>query len=206
MSYHHRFGTFHETVIVDGTTYSFEDYKGLDKAAREALREEALNRCVEANRRVSAECAEVAAPIRAKFKAKREEFQALPRFQKRYRGRAEDIRRGLDALRWGERLSVEEACKVVKPVDGCTYPAAVHNIFSVWEEKVETPWEKFERMVSHFDWYYSYSDDHSVWSAGNSRHQQIMALVEQLGPEARKIYNQKCPWLNEDGTQKKEAV
>lgn len=206
MSYHHRFGTFHETVTVNGTTFSFEEYKSLPKDVREVLREEAVALCVQANQRRSDEWKKLTAPVDADYREKLAKLHKLPKFQKRYRGRAEDMRYEETLLRGARDRQLRELQENLSPIQGNTYPAAVHNIFSVWEERVETPWEKFERMVSHFDWYYSYSDDHSVWSAGNSRHQQIMALVEQLGPEARKIYNQKCPWLNEDGTQKKEAV
>lgn len=206
MSYYHNFGAFHETIKVDGKVYSFEDFKGLPKASRLALREEAVQRCTDANRRVSAERAEVAAPVRAEFKTKREEFQARPKFQKRFAGRAAQIRRGLEALRWEERRAVEAACKVVEPVDGCNYPAAVHDVFYVWEQKVETEWERFERLVSNHDWYYAYSDDHSVWSAGNAHHSEIRALVAKLGDKAERLYNEKCPWLNEDGSLKKESA
>jgi len=206
MSYYHRFGTFYETVTVDGITYSFEVYKGLDRAAREALREEALERCTLANQRRSMEWRNLSASVDMDFRMKVRKLHKLPKFQKRYRGRAEDMRYEESLLRGARDRKLQELQESLSPIQGNTYPAAVHNIFSVWEEKVETPREKFERMVNHFDWYYSYSDDHSVWSAGNSRHKQIMELVEKLGPEARKFYNQKCPWLNEDGTQKKEAV
>lgn len=206
MSFYHRFGTFHETVTVDGTSFSFEEYKSLPKDLREVLREEAIALCVQANQRQSMEWRNLSTSVDVDFRTKVRELHKLSKFQKRYRGRAEDMRYEESLLRDARDRKLRELQASLSPIQGNTYPSAVHNIFSVWEERVETPWEKFERMVNHFDWYYSYSDDHSVWSAGNSRHKQIMELVEQLGPPARKIYNQKCPWLNEDDTQKKEAI
>lgn len=93
-------------------------------------------------------------------------------------------------------------------VDGNDYPAAVGNVFSVWEEACETPWEHFERLVSHHDWYYAYSDAHNVWAAGEARDREMRGLLESFEGEeqaaAQLLYNQKCPWLNEDGSQIEE--
>ena len=189
--YHHDFGSFHETIKVDGTVYAFEEYAKLPGDARLALREEAVNRCVQANQASTAAWAELIRPIREKYQAKSKALKS--------KGRARRFEEG--ALRAQERREIG-LLRSPGLIDGCTYPAALHDVFYVWEQKVETPWEKFERMVTHFDWYYEYSDDHSVWSSGNYRHNQIRRLIEELGPEAQALYNKCCPWRNDDGSLK----
>lgn len=210
MRFSHPFGQFFDFVRVDGRSYYFDDYEKLPKDARLALRKEAVDRCTAANRAHSETYTKLCKPLREEYEAKRKEFRAKPKFQKRYRGRAQDMRRGEARLRREYQQACREVGKTMSPVDGTTYPAAVHDVFYVWEHKVETTWEKYERMVTHFDWYYSHSDDHSVWAAGESRRKQIAALREQLtgegmADEATALYNKCCPWLNEDGSQKEPS-
>lgn len=135
MRFSHNFGSFHPTVTVDGTTLTFEDFKALPVEARMALRETAVTRCVEANRRE------------------------------------------------------KDWTKIV----GNTYPAAVHDIITVWESKVETDKEKLARYLANFDWYYEYSDDFRVWSAGNARAAEIRALVGKLGAEGLAMFDAAKP-------------
>ena len=147
MSYYYDFGRFHESVTVDGQTYTFEDFRQVSSAKdRAALKESAVGRCVAAN-----------------------------------------VARRQDPNR---------------QVVGNTYPAAVEDVFHVWERRVESPWDRLNRLLSHFDWYYEYSDDHRVWTAGKKRADEVTALVRELGPDAQALFNQKCPWLNDDGTRK----
>lgn len=205
MNFNHRFGSFHENVTVDGKIYTFDEYKTLPKEGRTNLVEEAVARCVEANRRHMGVMDELSKPVNADYQKEVEELRSSPRFQKRYRGRAEDMRYEENLLRAERDRRWRALRDRLQPIDGNSYPAAVQNIFSVWEEKVETPWEKLQRLLTNFDWYYNYSDDFSVWVAGETRHKQIMALVEELGPDAREIYNQTCPWLSSQ-TQKGEDL
>ena len=205
MRFSHPFGQFFDFVRVDGRSYYFDEYEKLPKDGRMALKEEAVKRCSEANQARSEAWKKLTAPINEEYRRKVQAIQSHPRFQKRYRGRAADMRFEENRLRTERDRKIREV--KLAPIDGCDYPAAVHDVFHVWEQKVETLWEKYERMVSHFDWYYSYSDDHSVWSAGESRRKQIDALRKQLesegqGGEAAALYNKHCPWLNEDGSQK----
>lgn len=207
MRFSHQFGKFFDFVRVDGLSYYFDEYEKLPKAERLALRKEAVDRCTAANRAYSEAYKVLCKPLREEYETKLKAFRAKPRFQKRYRGRAQDMRYGEERLRREYQYECQKVQALRAPVDGCTYPAAVHDVFTVWETKVETTWEKYERMVTHFDWYYNYSDDHSVWSAGESRRKQIAALREQLtgegmADEASALYNKCCPWLNEDGSQK----
>jgi len=210
MNYRHRFGSNVDSIRVDGVTYTREDYCKLpSKAEREALRELAEQRCCAANTRHYDALREAQKPLREAFEVARKEFWAQDRFRKRYAGRADHMRLGERAL----RATMHDAMRVLQdnmpPVDGCTYPAAVDDMFLVWEEVVETPFERFERLLSHHDWYYSYSDDHGVWSAGERRSREIRCQLDTLksgnfGEAAQLLYNQKCPWLNDDGSQKNE--
>lgn len=195
MGFHHNFGSFQASVKVDGVVYTFDAYKALSRDARLALQKEAVDRCCKANQAQSEKLSALVKPIREEFSTKR---KALPKVRSR-QGRYD-----LMDLDRAEQLKIDQARKTIAPVDGCDYPAAVHDVFHIWEQKVESPWEKFERLVKHHDWYYNYSDDHRYWSAGNSAAQEIRKLMDQLGPEAVKFYNQACPWLNEDGTLKKD--
>lgn len=200
--YQHNFGSFKENITVDGEVYTFEDYKELPHEERIALREEAVNRCVQANRRRTEAWQKLIAPAQEEYRRQVSELEKLPRYQKRYRGRAADMRYEENRLRSERDRKIRELRGQLESVHGNTYPAAVHDVFFVWEQKVETPWEKFERMVTHHDWYFEYSDDHSVWSAGVARRNTITALMKQLGPDAVALYNKCCPWLNDDGTRK----
>lgn len=195
MGFHHNFGSFHQSVKVDGKVYSFEGYKSLPRDERLAMQKEAVDRCCKANQAQSEKLSALVKPIREKIEAQR---KALPKV----RGRANRVE--MMSLNYAERKQIDEARKLIEAVDGCDYPAAVHDVFAVWEQKVETPWEKFERLVKAHDWYYNYSDDFRFWSAGNAQAQEIRKLMDELGPDAVKLYNQECPWLNEDGTQKVE--
>lgn len=86
------------------------------------------------------------------------------------------------------------------------FPYQMEEVMIGWEALVETPMDRFRRLLAGMDWYSHYSDDHSVWSAGEARMSEVRSLVKRLGPEAEREFNRACPWLNEDGTQKKEAA
>ena len=54
---------------------------------------------------------------------------------------------------------------------------------------------KLRQLLKEHDWYYNYSDDHSVWQRGEARSGEIrlqMTVCEDLGygEEARKMWNQ----------------
>lgn len=60
--------------------------------------------------------------------------------------------------------------------------------------KFKDKWELFEYLLKNHDWNYQYSDDHRVWSSGESSFQQIKALRVELGvldaPRAENLWNQ----------------
>ena len=86
------------------------------------------------------------------------------------------------------------------------FPYQMEDVMLGWEALVETPMDRFRRLLAGMDWYSHYSDDHSVWSAGEARMGEVRSLMKRLGPEAEREFNRACPWLNEDGTQKKDAA
>lgn len=85
------------------------------------------------------------------------------------------------------------------------FPYGFEEVFNAWEEAVETPQDQIQRLLSGVDWYYNYSDDHSVYLYGLRRMDSLQALVRKLGPDAQLEFNRACPWLNEDGSQKAAA-
>ena len=85
------------------------------------------------------------------------------------------------------------------------FPYGFEEVFNAWEEAVETPQDQIQRLLSGVDWYYNYSDDHSVYLYGLRRMDSLQAMVRKLGPDAQLAFNRACPWLNEDGSQKATA-
>lgn len=58
--------------------------------------------------------------------------------------------------------------------------------------------EMFDAMCKGHDWYYQYSDDHSVWTRGRDAESKMLgkkrALHQMgLGESAEQIYNTYCP-------------
>ncbi len=55
-------------------------------------------------------------------------------------------------------------------------------------------WDLYKHLLSSHDWYYQFSDDHSVWSSGESVKNKIKQLKEKLAAEnptlAESLYNQ----------------
>lgn len=86
------------------------------------------------------------------------------------------------------------------------FPYGFDEVFCAWEEVVETPQDQFQRLLGGMDWYYNYSDDHSVYLAGQRRMDSLQAMVRKLGPDAQLTFNRACPWLNEDGSRKEDAA
>jgi hypothetical protein len=68
----------------------------------------------------------------------------------------------------------------------------------------EELWVHFEKCLKAYDWYYSTTDDHGVWRAGEEQNEHLQAVsdrVRELDRErADRIYCKACPWLNEDGS------
>lgn len=47
--------------------------------------------------------------------------------------------------------------------------------------------ETYKKRLKAHDWYYQYSDDHSVWRAGSSEHNILWSIAKQ-SPEHLKAY------------------
>lgn len=192
MRFSHNFGSFHPSVTVDGATFTFEDYKVLDHATRKGLRKAIVDRCVAANVRVSEMARTLHDTIRAQYQAK---IDALPKPGRKatrqekaeYRYKVQDLMNARQA----EMVAVWD-----QPgfrVDGNTYPAAVDDIVLVWESRVESDKERLARYLANFDWYFDYSDDFRVWSAGNARRQEIFTLAKKIGPEGEAMVDAAKP-------------
>lgn len=59
-------------------------------------------------------------------------------------------------------------------------------------EQIEDKLEEFEELCKVHDWFYDYSDDHSVWKKGEAMQKEINAKYSELlklnkGAEARQI-------------------
>ena len=62
--------------------------------------------------------------------------------------------------------------------------------------KIETM-DQFKRVLSGFDWYYAYSDDHRVWKKWadeEDRLRQFYRLLPlDLKEEAKSFWDSRCP-------------
>lgn len=46
----------------------------------------------------------------------------------------------------------------------------------------------YVETLDHHDWYYSYSDDHSVWRRGNETHKNIVGMTKSH-PVYQEVYS-----------------
>lgn len=187
-----RQGNFITSFTLLGVEYTFEAYSKLNVNERSQKRSEALHTAALHNQKITAEEEEIAKPIKQKYQLLLEILRTKPR----YRGQADDLRslasEGLNAV-----ATALEPYRAEHPRFDM---ATVRDVMCVWEYKVEPPHEKLARLLANHNWYYSFEDDHSRWSAGEYQHREILAMVQKLGPEAQAAYNRACPWLNEDGS------
>lgn len=51
-----------------------------------------------------------------------------------------------------------------------------------------TDMERLEKDLRSFDWWYSMSDDHGVWIAGEQQHQALRSRALNLGREGFDLY------------------
>ena len=59
-------------------------------------------------------------------------------------------------------------------------------------EEIEVKLKEFEELCKVHDWFYDYSDDHSVWKKGEAMQKEINTKYSELlklnkGAEARRI-------------------
>lgn len=61
-------------------------------------------------------------------------------------------------------------------------------------EILADPAKELEYRLKAHDWWYAYSDDHSVWSSGEATRRRLHALCDRLGSErAKPIWNANAP-------------
>ena len=53
--------------------------------------------------------------------------------------------------------------------------------------------EKLQRLLEAHDFYYVYSDDGRVYDKGKASQEKIDALVETIGSEGKRLYEQFLP-------------
>lgn len=52
--------------------------------------------------------------------------------------------------------------------------------------------QEYRNLLGRHDWYYDYSDDHSVWAAGKSQRESLRAMRNNIDPDGS-IWNQYAP-------------
>jgi hypothetical protein len=57
--------------------------------------------------------------------------------------------------------------------------------------------EKYIADLLRHDWFYEYSDDHSVWRAGKSERSRLIALAD-TGKSFKMAYDAVARYMNED--------
>jgi len=49
--------------------------------------------------------------------------------------------------------------------------------------------EEFYNELCRFDWWYEYSDDHSVWRRGSDRERELSYKAESLGESGKEMFS-----------------
>ena len=49
--------------------------------------------------------------------------------------------------------------------------------------------EEFYNELVRFDWWYDYSDDHSVWTRGNEKEKELSYRAESLGESGKEMFD-----------------
>lgn len=203
--------SYPEALTAGDHTLTYESFSAQDRAGRLRLREELMAR-VQAE--VDAERAATEAAERRVREQFAPQYEGIPRTlplrltklgqpDRRYGTRPNPAWREVNARELAAR---EEALSHVPPPRTTfRWPYQFENALIRWELSVETPLERFERLLASTDWYSAYSDDHSVWTSGERRMRELRELIGQLGPEAQLAFNRACPWLNEDGSRVEAA-
>lgn len=51
------------------------------------------------------------------------------------------------------------------------------------------PLEEYKKALANHDWFYSFSDDHSVWSRGERERSRLISIAEGNGNDFKQAYN-----------------
>lgn len=65
--------------------------------------------------------------------------------------------------------------------------------------------EEFIKQLMHHDWFYLYSDDHSVWKAGKKENARLSAIADS-GKPFRMAYDAVSKYMNEPANTRNFAV
>ena len=57
--------------------------------------------------------------------------------------------------------------------------------------------DKLIELLKTHDWSYAYSDDHRYYKAGELEEREILALIQKLGEEGKRLYHEYKPKLKE---------
>ncbi len=60
------------------------------------------------------------------------------------------------------------------------------KVWNEFNDRIANPAVNLEYELSRHDWYYQYSDDHSVWSSGETHWKKIEGLIKEVTPEVAK--------------------
>jgi hypothetical protein len=193
---------------IGNSTLTFEEYAAIPtREERMARRQAFIQILTDNNRELDRLERQITADVRAQFKA---ELDSIPRTvpgpTRRHKPRPNPVWQA--AARRQEETIQRLIGELVDPTYSRTFrwPYEFDDVISKWEAAVQTPMEELKSRLGSHDWYFHYSDDHGVFMAGQRAHDTIQALVRQLGAEGQLMYNRACPWLNEDGTPKKDAA
>jgi len=63
---------------------------------------------------------------------------------------------------------------------------------------------KYYDMLTGHDWYYDYSDDHSVWQRGRDASEQLRRIAESNGQEYKDLRSSFRTYYFSGGTTEKE--
>jgi hypothetical protein len=193
-------------LAICDSTLTFEEYAALPTREERMVRRQAfMNILTDNNRELDRLQQKITADTRAQFKA---ELDSIPRFvpgpTRRHKPRPNPV---WNAAARRQDETIQRLVGELKPIPRTfRWHYEFEEVLNTWEAAVQTPMEELKSRLGSHDWYFHYSDDHGVFMAGQRAHDTIRALVRQLGAEGQLMYNRTCPWLNEDGTHKKDAA
>jgi hypothetical protein len=194
------------SLTIGDSTLTFEEFAAIPtRAERNTRRCAFMKLLTDYNRELERLELQIKEDVRARFKP---ELDAIPRTvpgpTRRHKPRPNPVYQNVQARQ--EATIAQMVSELKKQPRSLRWPYEFDDVLRAWEEALQTPMEELQSRLAHHDWYFHYSDDYSVYCAGQRAHDNIMGLVRTLGPEARLMYNRACPWLNEDGTQKEEKA
>lgn len=203
----------HTQLTIDGVTVTLDQYRALPtREARSAFADAFIRRLSDLFREKEEILKQIRDDAWAAFKEQTAgvpcelptHFTKTGKPDRRFRGKPNPAYHRPAQVR--DQVIAELSSRVAPISATFRWPYQFCDVFSTWEKHVETPWERFRRLLAGMDWYSHYSDDHSVWARGEAHMGEVRSLMKQLGPEAELEFNRACPWLNEDGTHKKDAA